>query len=57
VRLEFGKASFLFASDVDKRDELQLAQHPSRLTSTVVKIPRPWQRDRKFSGIHRRSDT
>ena len=40
VRLEFGKASFLFASDVDKRDELQLAQHPSRLSSTVVKIPR-----------------
>ncbi len=40
VRLEYGKASFLFASDIDKRDELQLAQRSKGLTSTVVKIPR-----------------
>jgi competence protein ComEC len=40
VRLEYGKASFLFASDIDKRDELQLAQSQNGLTSTVVKIPR-----------------
>ena len=40
VRLEYGKASFLFASDIDKRDELQLAQGPNGLTSNVVKIPR-----------------
>ena len=40
VRLEYGKASFLFASDIDKREELHLAQHLKGLTSTVVKIPR-----------------
>ena len=40
VRLEFGKASFLFASDVDKREELALTQNRNGLGSTVVKIPR-----------------
>lgn len=40
VRLEYGKASFLFASDIDRRQELHLAQHPYGLTSTVVKMPR-----------------
>ncbi len=40
VRLEYGKASFLFTSDVDKRDELQLIQSSSAMSSTVVKIPR-----------------
>jgi competence protein ComEC len=40
VRLEYGKASFLFGSDIDKRDELHLAQRLNGLTSTVVKIPR-----------------
>jgi len=40
VRLEFGKASFLFASDIDKRQELLLAQRSHGLTSTVMKIPR-----------------
>ena len=40
VRLEYGKASFLFASDIDKRDELHLAQRLNGLPSTVVKIPR-----------------
>jgi competence protein ComEC len=40
VRLEYGKASFLFTSDVDKREELQLIQSSSAIRSTVVKIPR-----------------
>jgi len=40
LRLEFGKASFLFASDIDKRQELLLAQRSHGLTSTVMKIPR-----------------
>ena len=40
VRLEYGKASFLFTSDVDKREELQLIQSSSAIGSTVVKIPR-----------------
>ena len=40
VRLEFGKASFLFASDIDKREELVLTQERNGLGSTVVKIPR-----------------
>ena len=40
VRLEFGKASFLFASDIDKREELLLAQNSKDSRSTVVKIPR-----------------
>ena len=40
VRLDYDKASFLFASDIDKREELQLAQRSNGLTSTVLKIPR-----------------
>ena len=40
ARLEYGKASFLFASDIDKRQEMLLAQSPSGLISTVVKVPR-----------------
>jgi competence protein ComEC len=40
VRLEYGKASFLFASDIDKREELELSRKPNGLGSTVVKIPR-----------------
>ena len=40
VRLEYGKASFLFTSDVDKREEIQLTQSSSAISSTVVKIPR-----------------
>ena len=40
VRLEYGKASFLFTSDVDKREELLLMQSSNAIGSTVVKIPR-----------------
>ncbi|HEX9455191.1 MAG TPA: ComEC/Rec2 family competence protein, partial [Candidatus Binatia bacterium] len=40
LRLEHGKASFLFASDIDKRDELLLAQTAHGLRSSAVKIPR-----------------
>jgi len=40
LRLEHGKASFLFASDIDKRDELLLAQGSHGLRSSAVKIPR-----------------
>jgi competence protein ComEC len=40
VRLEYGKLRYLFASDIDKRDEALLAQKPNELRSTIVKIPR-----------------
>ncbi len=40
VRLEYGKVRYLFASDIDKRDETLLAQKPNELRSTIVKIPR-----------------
>jgi competence protein ComEC len=40
VRLEYGKIRFLFAGDIDKRDEVLLAQKPAELRSTIVKIPR-----------------
>ena len=40
MRLEYGKIRFLFAGDIDKRDEAFLALKPNELRSTVVKIPR-----------------
>jgi competence protein ComEC len=40
LRLEYGKARFLFAGDVDKRDEILLVKKPDELRSAVVKIPR-----------------
>jgi competence protein ComEC len=40
LRLDYGQARFLFASDIDKRDEAMLAQRPGELTSAVVKLPR-----------------
>jgi competence protein ComEC len=40
VRLDYGKTRFLFAGDIDKRDEALLAQRPNELTSAVLKIPR-----------------
>ncbi|HEX6768320.1 MAG TPA: DNA internalization-related competence protein ComEC/Rec2, partial [Candidatus Binatia bacterium] len=40
VRIEYGKASFLFASDIDKRHELELTRLGNGLGSTVLKIPR-----------------
>lgn len=40
VRLEYGKAAFLFASDIDKREGSQLARNLPGLRSPVVKIPR-----------------
>ncbi len=40
LRLEFGKASFLFAGDIDKRDERLLQGRRSELRSAVVKVPR-----------------
>lgn len=40
VRLDYGKTRFLFAGDIDKRDEAMLAQRAGELTSAVLKIPR-----------------
>jgi len=40
VRLEFGRASFLFAGDIDKRDEGLLQAKAGDLRSTVLKVPR-----------------
>jgi competence protein ComEC len=40
LRLEFGKARFLFAGDIDKSDERILLQKSPELQSTVLKVPR-----------------
>ena len=40
LRLEFGKARFLFAGDLDKRDEQRLQLKAERLRSPVLKVPR-----------------
>lgn len=40
LRLEFGKASFLFAGDIDKRDERSLQAWAKDLRASVLKIPR-----------------
>jgi competence protein ComEC len=40
LRLEFGKAGFLFASDIDHRDEERLQKDGAELRSTVLKVPR-----------------
>ena len=40
LRLEFGKVQFLFAGDIDKREELFLQQKASALRSAVLKVPR-----------------
>jgi competence protein ComEC len=40
MRLEYGKLSYLFAGDIDKQGEAWLAQKPTDLRSTIVKIPR-----------------
>lgn len=40
LRLEFGKVRFLFAGDVDKRDEQGLQLKKDELRSPVLKIPR-----------------
>lgn len=40
LRLEFGKVRFLFAGDLDKRDEQRLQPKAEQLRSLVVKVPR-----------------
>jgi competence protein ComEC len=40
LRLEFGKVQFLFAGDIDKREELSLQQKANALRSAVIKVPR-----------------
>jgi competence protein ComEC len=40
MRLEYGKLRYLFAGDIDKRGEAWLAQQPTDLRSTIIKIPR-----------------
>jgi competence protein ComEC len=41
LRLEFGKVQFLFAGDIDKREELFLQQKAVNvLSSAVLKVPR-----------------
>lgn len=40
LRLEFGKARFLFAGDVDKREEQGLQGKTKELRSDVIKVPR-----------------
>jgi competence protein ComEC len=40
LRLEFGKAQFLFAGDVDKRDEQELRFKTEQLRSAILKVPR-----------------
>jgi competence protein ComEC len=40
LRIDFGKARFLFAGDIDKKDEAILARRAADLRSVVVKMPR-----------------
>ena len=40
LRLEFGKVRFLFAGDLDKRDEQRLQSKAEQLRSPVLKVPR-----------------
>jgi competence protein ComEC len=40
LRLEFGKVQFLFAGDIDKREELSLRRKAKALRSAVIKVPR-----------------
>ncbi|MGH7875672.1 MAG: DNA internalization-related competence protein ComEC/Rec2 [Candidatus Binatia bacterium] len=40
VRLEHGELRYLFASDIDKRDEAALLQKGATLDSAVLKVPR-----------------
>ncbi|HEX2931259.1 MAG TPA: ComEC/Rec2 family competence protein, partial [Candidatus Binatia bacterium] len=40
VRLEYGKLKYLFAGDIDKRDEALMVQKSDGLRSAVIKIPR-----------------
>ena len=40
LRLEFGKVRFLFAGDLDKRDEQRLQLKAEQLRSPVLKVPR-----------------
>ncbi len=40
LRLEFGKIRFLFAGDLDKRDEQRLQSKAEQLRSPVLKVPR-----------------
>jgi competence protein ComEC len=40
LRLEFGKVQFLFAGDIDKREELFLQQKAAGIRSAILKVPR-----------------
>jgi competence protein ComEC len=40
LRLEFGKLRYLFAGDIDKRDEALLLDRTEDIRSTVIKVPR-----------------
>jgi len=40
LRVDYGKARFLFAGDIDKRDEALMTSDAEELRSAVVKIPR-----------------
>src|SRR5215467_9493666 len=40
LRMQFGKVQFLFAGDLDKRDEQRLQAKAEQLRSTVLKVPR-----------------
>ncbi|HMA81616.1 MAG TPA: DNA internalization-related competence protein ComEC/Rec2 [Candidatus Binatia bacterium] len=40
LRLEFGKLRYLFAGDIDKRDEALLLDRAEDIRSTVIKVPR-----------------
>jgi competence protein ComEC len=40
LRLEFGKVRFLFAGDLEKRDEQRLQLKANQLRSAILKVPR-----------------
>lgn len=40
LRLQYGKIGFLFAGDIEKRDERLLQARAAELRSTIIKVPR-----------------
>ena len=54
LRLEYGKLRYLFASDIDKRDETLLLRKRAELRSAVLKVPRHGSATASTRGIYRR---
>ena len=51
VRLEYGELRYLFASDIDKRDEAELLHKRRRAPQRGAQSAAPWQCDSEHPGI------